>query len=65
MIYSRESVLFSKNDSGIAHLVFDRKNESVNKFDRFAVEEMTAALEKLEAEVGVTGLLISSNKVNL
>lgn len=62
MIYSGESLCVTKAGNGIAHLVFDRKSESVNKFDRLAVAEFTAALDKLEAESGVTGLILSSAK---
>jgi len=62
MIYSGESLSVSRNDDGIAHLVFDRKSESVNKFDRLTVTEFAAALDQLEAEAGITGLIISSNK---
>ena len=62
MIYSGETLSVTKADNGVAHLVFDRKSESVNKFDRLAVEELTSALDKLEAEADVTGLIVSSAK---
>jgi 3-hydroxyacyl-CoA dehydrogenase/enoyl-CoA hydratase/3-hydroxybutyryl-CoA epimerase/enoyl-CoA isomerase len=62
MIYSGESLSVSKSDNGVAHLVFDRKSESVNKFDRLTVDELASALNKLDHEPGVTGLIISSAK---
>jgi len=62
MIYSGESLSVTKADNGVAHLVFDRKSESVNKFDRLTVDELAAALDKLDDEPGVTGLIISSAK---
>lgn len=62
MIYSGEALSVTKTDNGVAHLVFDRKSESVNKFDRLTVDELTTALNKLEAEPGITGLVISSAK---
>jgi 3-hydroxyacyl-CoA dehydrogenase/enoyl-CoA hydratase/3-hydroxybutyryl-CoA epimerase/enoyl-CoA isomerase len=62
MIYSGETLSISKADNGVAHLVFDRKSESVNKFDRLTVSEFTAALNKLEDEPSVTGLILGSAK---
>lgn len=62
MIYSGESLSISKADNGVAHLVFDSKAGSVNKFDHLTVAEVTAALDSLEDEAGVTGLIISSAK---
>ena len=60
MIYSGETLSINKADNGVAHLVFDSKSGSVNKFDRLAVAEFTAALNKLEEEPGITGLIVSS-----
>ena len=62
MIYSGESLSISKADNGVAHLVFDRQSGSVNKFDRLTVGELATALDKLEDEPGITGLIISSAK---
>lgn len=62
MIYSGESLSISKADNGVAHLVFDRQSGSVNKFDRLTVDELATALDKLEEEPGITGLIISSAK---
>ncbi len=59
-IYAGESLCITKAGNGVAHLVFDRKSESVNKFDRLAVAEFTSALDKLEAEADVAGLIVSS-----
>lgn len=62
MMYSGETLSVSISDSGIAKLVFDRKSESVNKFDSLAVAEFGDALDQLEAESRVTGLIIASAK---
>lgn len=62
MIYSGATLSLSKDSKGIARLVFDRKAESVNKFDRLAAGEMGDALDRLEAEQNVAGLLVSSAK---
>jgi 3-hydroxyacyl-CoA dehydrogenase/enoyl-CoA hydratase/3-hydroxybutyryl-CoA epimerase/enoyl-CoA isomerase len=62
MIYSGEALSITKTDNGVAHLVFDRKSGSVNKFDRLTVDELKAALDKLDAAPKVTGLIVSSAK---
>ena len=62
MIYSGECLKITKDGDGVAHLIFDRKSEKVNKFDRLAVDELKCALNKLEAETDVKGLIISSAK---
>ncbi len=62
MIYSGETLSINKADNGVAHLVFDNKSGSVNKFDHLTVEEITTSLGKLENEPGVTGLIVSSAK---
>jgi len=62
MIYSGQTLSITRAGNNIAHLVFDRKSESVNKFDHLTVAEFTAALDKLEAETDVVGLIVSSAK---
>jgi 3-hydroxyacyl-CoA dehydrogenase/enoyl-CoA hydratase/3-hydroxybutyryl-CoA epimerase/enoyl-CoA isomerase len=62
MIYSGETLSVTREDNGVAHLVFDRQSGSVNMFDRLAVGELETALDKLEAEPGITGLIVSSAK---
>lgn len=62
MIFTGETLFVEKTEDGIARLVLDRKNESVNKFDCLTVGEFSAALDSLQAEPDISGLLISSAK---
>ncbi len=62
MIYQSDSLSVQRLEGGIAELNFDRQGESVNKFDRQTVASLTAALDALEAESGIRGLLVTSGK---
>ena len=61
-MFAGETLSLSRNENGIASLVFDRKAESVNKFDALTVSELGQALDVLEADDSTRGLLISSAK---
>lgn len=62
MIYSGNTIQVHKIESGIAHLVFDAHDDSVNKFSVHAAAELEAALDAVEECEDVEGLLLSSNK---
>jgi len=62
MIYQSDSLSVQRLEGGIAELNFDRQGESVNKFDQQTVASLKAALDALEAEAGITGLLVTSGK---
>ena len=62
MIYQSEQLTIKRLDGDIAELNFDLQGESVNKFDRATVTSLTAALDALEAESGIKGLLVTSGK---
>ena len=62
MMFSGESIQISMSEAGLAHLVFDLKEESVNKFNVQTTLELSKALDALEGAEGVRGLLISSAK---
>ena len=62
MIYQSDSLTVQSLNNGIAELNFDLKGESVNKFNQATVESLHAALDALEAEQGIRGLLITSGK---
>jgi 3-hydroxyacyl-CoA dehydrogenase/enoyl-CoA hydratase/3-hydroxybutyryl-CoA epimerase/enoyl-CoA isomerase len=49
---------------GLFELCFDRTGESVNKFDRLAIEEMRQAVNRLRTDPAVRGLLVTSAKDN-
>lgn len=64
MIYQGQTIQVSQVDSKagpIAELVFDNKNDSVNKFNAETVGELKAAGEAIAAS-GVKGLLVTSGK---
>jgi len=62
MIYQSDELTVKRLDGDIAELNFDLQGESVNKFDNATVTSLTAALDALEAESGIKGLLVSSGK---
>jgi 3-hydroxyacyl-CoA dehydrogenase/enoyl-CoA hydratase/3-hydroxybutyryl-CoA epimerase/enoyl-CoA isomerase len=62
MIYQSDALTVTRLDGDIAELTFDLKGESVNKFDQATVAALTGALDALEAESGLKGLLVTSAK---
>lgn len=62
MIYQSDALSVKRLDGDIAELNFDLQGESVNKFDQQTVNSLTAALDALEAEAGIRGLLVTSAK---
>lgn len=61
MMYQGKAFALKQLDQGIIELIFDLQDESVNKFNRLALEEFLHALTLLQASKA-TGLLISSAK---
>jgi 3-hydroxyacyl-CoA dehydrogenase/enoyl-CoA hydratase/3-hydroxybutyryl-CoA epimerase/enoyl-CoA isomerase len=62
MIYQSDALTVQRLDGDIAELNFDLQGESVNKFDNASVQSLTAALDALDAESGIRGLLLTSAK---
>ncbi len=62
MIYESDTLKVQRHDGGIAELTFDLHGESVNKFNQATVDDLKAALSALEAEQGISGLLVTSAK---
>jgi 3-hydroxyacyl-CoA dehydrogenase/enoyl-CoA hydratase/3-hydroxybutyryl-CoA epimerase/enoyl-CoA isomerase len=62
MIYQSDQLSIKRLDGDIAELNFDLQGESVNKFDNATVTSLTAGLDALEAESGIRGLLVTSDK---
>jgi 3-hydroxyacyl-CoA dehydrogenase/enoyl-CoA hydratase/3-hydroxybutyryl-CoA epimerase/enoyl-CoA isomerase len=62
MIYQSDALTVKRLDGDIAELTFDLKGESVNKFDQATVTALTGALDALETEQGLKGLLVTSAK---
>jgi len=61
MLYQGETLNVHWLDNGIAELVFDAPG-SVNKLDTQTVASLAAALDVLEQQSALTGLLLRSNK---
>ncbi len=61
MLYQGQAIQVSVSE-GIATLVFDNKDESVNKFDQRTLGELRAAVEALGGAEGVRGLVVESAK---
>jgi len=62
MIYQSDALSLERHDDGIVELCFDLKKESVNKFDQLTVQCLTEALDALDKEQDVRGLLVTSAK---
>lgn len=61
-MYEGQSIRVAKHAGGIAELCFDRKGESVNKFDQTTVGELRDATAAILADGSVTGLVVTSAK---
>ncbi|MHA7878193.1 MAG: fatty acid oxidation complex subunit alpha FadB [Saccharospirillum sp.] len=61
MIYQGMGITVDKLDNDLAELVFDLKDESVNKFNQATLKELSEATAALSGS-GVKGLLVSSAK---
>lgn len=62
MIYEGKAITVKEIEGGIAQLNFDLQGESVNKFNRLTLEELSAATEKLGAREDLKGLVFTSSK---
>ncbi|MGI9251839.1 MAG: fatty acid oxidation complex subunit alpha FadB [Pseudohongiellaceae bacterium] len=61
MIFSGKAIQVEKSGEGIARAVFDRKDSSVNKFDRLTLDELREAVKLLQ-EADVCGVVFASGK---
>jgi 3-hydroxyacyl-CoA dehydrogenase/enoyl-CoA hydratase/3-hydroxybutyryl-CoA epimerase/enoyl-CoA isomerase len=62
MIYSGSAISVSLLNDGIAELKFDLANESVNKFDRATLNELSTATNAIKADKNVKGVIVTSGK---
>lgn len=62
MIYQGNAITVARGDDDIATLTFDLKDESVNKLSSAVVSELGEAVNALQAENGVKGLILNSAK---
>lgn len=62
MIYDGQSLRCQMLDNGIAEVIFDNKNESINKFDNATINEWKQLIEVLNSTSSVRGAIITSSK---
>jgi len=62
MIYAGQSISVKSLGEGIAELIFDAQDGSVNKFDRRTVDDLRAAIDALKAQSPLRGVLVTSAK---
>ncbi len=62
MIFEGKALRCEMAEDGIAELHLDLQGESVNKFNQLTLQDLSAALERLEQADDVKGLLVTSGK---
>jgi 3-hydroxyacyl-CoA dehydrogenase/enoyl-CoA hydratase/3-hydroxybutyryl-CoA epimerase/enoyl-CoA isomerase len=62
MIYQGKAITVKLLEDGIAELNFDLQGESVNKFNRLTIEDLNAAVQSLQGNSDVKGLVVTSAK---
>ena len=62
MIYQGKALSASFLEDGIAELCFDLQGDSVNKFNRLTLEELSEATQALASESGLKGVVVTSGK---
>ncbi|MGM0785922.1 MAG: fatty acid oxidation complex subunit alpha FadB [Pseudomonadota bacterium] len=62
MIYQGNAITVARGDDDIATLTFDLQGESVNKLSSSVVAELGEAVQAIQAQSGLQGLLIGSGK---
>jgi 3-hydroxyacyl-CoA dehydrogenase/enoyl-CoA hydratase/3-hydroxybutyryl-CoA epimerase/enoyl-CoA isomerase len=61
-MFTGESIQVRQLEDGILELIFDRRGESINKFDRRTVDELRAATDAICQRNDVLGVLVTSTK---
>ncbi|MFC3679725.1 fatty acid oxidation complex subunit alpha FadB [Bacterioplanoides pacificum] len=62
MIYEGKAITVNMIEGGIAELKFDLQGDSVNKFNRVTLEDLKAAVEAIQGNSDVKGVLVTSGK---
>ncbi|RDE19756.1 fatty acid oxidation complex subunit alpha FadB [Motiliproteus coralliicola] len=62
MIYQGQAIQVIALEDNIFELRFDREGSSINKFDEQALTEFKAAIEALQGQSNIAGVLVSSAK---
>ena len=62
MIYEGKAITVQALEDGIVELKFDLQGESVNKFNRATLAELQAAVEAIQSDSSVKGVIVTSGK---
>ncbi|AQZ95589.1 fatty acid oxidation complex subunit alpha FadB [Halopseudomonas phragmitis] len=62
MIYEGKAITIQALEDGIVELKFDLQGESVNKFNRATLAELQAAVEVLQGDSSIKGVIVTSGK---
>lgn len=62
MIYQGNNITVSLLDDGIAKFHFENQTESVNKFDKHTLKEFDEAIQTVENNSEIKGLIVTSGK---
>ena len=62
MIYEGKAITVKEIEGGIMQLNFDLQGESVNKFNRQTIEDLKAAVEAIQGQSDVKGVVLTSSK---
>ncbi|QJD58526.1 fatty acid oxidation complex subunit alpha FadB [Pseudomonas sp. gcc21] len=62
MIYEGKAITVQALEDGIVELKFDLQGESVNKFNRATLAELQAAVEAIQSDASVKGVIVTSGK---
>ncbi|MBF0351415.1 MAG: fatty acid oxidation complex subunit alpha FadB [SAR324 cluster bacterium] len=62
MIFEGQAIKCKKIDGDIIELTFDLKDESVNKFNKLTLQELSEAVDKISQDSSAKGLLVTSAK---
>src|SRR5690554_1937625 len=62
MIYEGKAITVQILEGGIAELRFDLQGESVNKFNQATLAELKAAVDKIQSDSSIKGVIVTSGK---
>lgn len=62
MIYEGKAITVQTLEDGIAELRFDLQGESVNKFNQATLAELKAAVDKIQSDSSIKGVIVTSGK---
>src|SRR5690606_35850113 len=62
MIYEGKAITVQILEDGIAELRFDLQGESVNKFNQATLAELKAAVDSIQSNSDITGVIVTSGK---